>query len=58
MKDIGYISFEDVCQVRRDLESSIAAVAALTITPEEITNLRKLVGKWQTAVLVMTLTDM
>lgn len=45
LKDIGYISFEDVCQVRRDLESSIAAVAALTITPEEITNLRKLVGK-------------
>ena len=45
LKDIGYISFEDVCQVRRDLESSIAAVAALTITTEEIAKLRSLVDK-------------
>ena len=46
VKNVSFDIFcEYMCQVRRDLESSIAAVAALTITPEEITNLRKLVGK-------------
>lgn len=45
LEDIGYISSENVCQVRCDLESSIAAVAAHTITKDEIASLHRLIEK-------------